>query len=488
MTNTNSTNDVRVIIIGAGMAGIVSAIRLRQYGYENFVIYEKSDRLGGTWRENTYPGLACDVPAHLYTYSFEPNPDWSHTFAPGPEIQAYFERVAEKYNVIEKIRFNEGVPHCEFEDGKWKIRTSTGREDEAEVIMAATGVLHHPKMADIPGLDSFGGACFHSARWDHSVELAGKRVGVVGTGSTAIQITTALVDKVSHLDLFQRTAQWVMPMDNVEYTEEEKAALRADGEALEAVRTQLDTEYQIFANAVIDADSRDMKEIEAACLANLEDSVHDPELREKLRPDYRAACKRLIFSQDFYDAIQHPNAEVVTSGIKCIEPGGIRTEDDKLHELDVLVMATGFHANKFIRPTTVRGRGGIDLDDVWGDHPVAYLSISIPEFPNFFMLNGPNGPVGNFSLIQIAESQVSYILQLIGQIRAGNCREISASASATAAFEHTRCAAAKKSIWATGCNSWYLDKDGVPATWPWTPSHFFEEMASPHLEAFDQIG
>ncbi len=488
MTNAKTTtNDVRVIIIGAGMAGILTAIRLREYGYENFVIYEKADRLGGTWRENTYPGLSCDVPAHLYTYSFEPNPDWSHTFAPGPEIQAYFERVAKKYNVIEKIRFDEGIPHCEFEDGKWKIRTATGREDEAEVIIAATGVLHHPKMADIPGMDSFGGACFHSARWDHSVELAGKRVGVVGTGSTAIQIATALVDKVSHFDLFQRTAQWIMPMDNVEYTEEEKATLRADEEALEAVRTQLDTDFQHFANAVIDADSPEMKEIEAACLANLEDNVRDPELREKLRPNYRAACKRLIFSPIFYDAIQHPNAEVVTSGIKCIEPGGIRTEDGELHELDVLVMATGFHADKFIRPTTVLGRGGINLDDVWSGHPVAYLSISIPEFPNFFMLNGPNGPVGNFSLIQIAESQVSYILQLIGQIRAGKCREISASASATAAFESARCAAAKKSIWATGCKSWYLDKNGVPATWPWTPSHFFEEMASPSLESFDQI-
>ena len=204
MTITNSANDVRVIIIGAGMAGILSTIRLREYGYENIIIYEKADRLGGTWRENTYPGLACDVPAHLYTYSFEPNPEWSHTFAPGPEIQAYFERVAEKYNVIEKIRFNEGIDHCEFKDGKWKIRTSAGREDEAEVIMAATGVLHHPKMADIPGINSFNGACFHSACWDHNVELEGQRVGVVGTGSTAIQITTALVDKVSHFDLFQR--------------------------------------------------------------------------------------------------------------------------------------------------------------------------------------------------------------------------------------------------------------------------------------------
>ncbi len=488
MTTAKSTsNDIRVIIIGAGMAGILTAIRLREYGYDNFVIYEKSDRLGGTWRENTYPGLACDVPAHLYTYSFEPNPDWSSTFASGPEIYAYFERVAKKYNVIESIRFNEGIPSCEFVDGKWKILTSTGREDEADVVIAATGVLHHPKVADIPGLDSFAGACFHSARWDHNVELEGKRVGVVGTGSTAIQITAALVDKVAHFDLFQRTAQWVMPIEDVAYTEEQKATFRSDAKAIDALRAQIDKDFQHFANAVIDADSPEMKQIEDACLANLEDNVRDPELREKLLPDYRAACKRLIFSPDFYAAIQHPNAELITSGIKCIEPQGIRTEDGELHELDVLVMATGFYADRFIRPTTVLGRGGVNLDAVWADHPIAYLSISVPEFPNFFMLNGPNGPVGNFSLIQIAESQVSFVLQLIGQIRAGECREISASARATAAFEATRSAAAKKSIWATGCKSWYLDKNGVPASWPWTPSRFFEEMASPKLESFDQI-
>lgn len=486
--DTTALNDVRVIVIGAGMAGILTAIRLREYGYENFVIYEKSDRIGGTWRENTYPGLACDVPAHLYTYSFEPNPEWSSYFAPGGEIQNYFERVAKKYRVTEKIKFNESVPYCAFEDGKWKIRTSSGHEDEAEVVIAATGVLHHPKMVDLPGLDSFAGACFHSARWDHSVALEGKRVGVVGTGSTAIQITSALVDKVAHFDLFQRTAQWIMPGENTKYTEAQKATFRQDAQALDALRTQLDTDFQHFANAVIDAESPEMKQIEDACLANLENNVRDPSLREKLRPDYRAACKRLIFSPDFYDAIQHPNAELVTAGIERIEPRGIRTDDGELHELDVLVMATGFHADHFIRPTTVLGRGGANLDDVWSDHPIAYLSISIPEFPNFFMLNGPNGPVGNFSLIQIAESQVSYVLQLIGQIRTGQCREISASASATANFESVRSAAAKKSIWATGCKSWYLDKHGVPASWPWTPSRFFEEMASPNLESFDRVG
>ena len=483
-----SAKDVRIVIIGAGMAGILTGIRLDEYGYRDYVIYEKSDRLGGTWRENTYPGLACDVPAHLYTYSFEPNPDWTHFFAPGPEIQAYFEKVADKYNIVEKIRFNKEIESCEFKNGRWVISMADGSNDEADVVIAASGVLHHPNTAQLPGLDSFSGTCFHTARWDHSVELEGKRVGVVGTGSTAIQITSALVDKVSHFSLFQRTPQWIMPIEDSEYSEIERARYREHPEAIEALRAELDRKFQVFANAVIDSESSEMKEIEQACLDNLETNVYDAKLREALRPDYRAACKRLIFSPDFYDAIQHPNAELVTAGIDQVEAGGIRTADGKLHELDVLVMATGFRADRFIRPATVLGRGGVNLDDVWSDHPVAFLSISIPDFPNFFMLNGPNGPVGNFSLIQIAESQVSYVLQLIGQIRAGECREISATAKATEDFEVARAVAAKQSIWATGCKSWYLDKHGVPASWPWTPSRFFEEMASPNLEQFDRVG
>jgi cation diffusion facilitator CzcD-associated flavoprotein CzcO len=486
--NPNS-HDPRVVIIGAGMAGILTAIKLREAGYDNYVIYEKSDSVGGTWRENTYPGIACDVPAHMYTYSFEPNPDWSRTYAPGPEIHAYFQRVAEKYGVLEKIRFNESVPHCEFEDGKWHIRTSTDREDKADIVIAATGVLHYPHVADIPGLDSFAGTCFHSAHWDHSVDLRGKRVGVIGTGSTAMQITSALVDKVERFDLYQRTAQWVMPLEpNVEYSDKDKAEFRADPTKLQAIRDQVNDDFELFSNAVIDADSEEMKEVEDACLANLEDNVSDPELREKLRPDYRAGCKRLVFSSDFYDAIQRPNANVVSSGIKRIEATGIRTEDGELHELDVLVVATGFRADSFIRPTTVRGRGGVDLDEVWADHPVAYMSISIPEFPNLFMLNGPNGPVGNFSLIQIAEHQVSYILQLMEKIRNGDCREISANAEATSIFENERSNAAKTSIWATGCNSWYLDKNGVPASWPWSRARFFDEMSAPKLESYDLAG
>ena len=484
----SNDNELRIVIIGAGMAGILTAIRLREAGYENFVIYEKSDRLGGTWRDNTYPGIACDVPAHMYTYSFEPNPEWSSTYAPGPEIHAYFEHTAKKYDVLKYVRFNEEVPYCEFIDSRWRIKTSTGRKDEAAFVIAATGVLHHPFVADIPGLDSFAGACFHSSRWDHSVEVAGKRVGVIGTGSTAIQITTAITDKVARFDLFQRTAQWIMLIDDIKYTDEDRAEFRADRSKLEAVRQQVNDDFEIFSNAVIDADSQEMKDVEDACLANLEDNVRNPVLREKLRPDYRAGCKRLIFSGDFYDAIQHPNAHVVTEGIQRVEAEGIRLNNGELRKLDVLVVATGFRADSFIRPTTVLGRDGINLDDVWSDHPVAYMSISIPEFPNFFMLNGPNGPVGNFSLIQIAEYQVNYILQLMENIRAGECREISASPSATAEFERERSAAAKKSIWATGCKSWYLDKNGVPASWPWSRARFFDEMAEPKLESYDLAG
>ena len=485
MSNEKHNDDIRIVIIGAGMAGILSAIRLREAGYENFVIYEKSDRIGGTWRENTYPGIACDVPAHLYTYSFEPNPDWSSTYAPGPEIYAYFERTAQKYDVVKYVQFNEEVPYCEFRDGIWHIRTSSGREDKANFIIAATGVLHHPHVADIPGLDTFAGHQWHSARWDHSVDLSGKRVGVIGTGSTAIQITSALADKVGRFDLYQRTAQWIMPIDNAEYSAADREAFRNDPSRLEAVRKQVNDDFEIFSNAVIDADSPEMKEIEDACLANLENNVRDKKLREQLRPNYRAGCKRLIFSSDFYDAIQHPNAHLITTGIERVEPAGIRLADGELRELDVLVLATGFRADSFIRPTTVLGRDGINLDDMWADHPVAYMSISIPDFPNFFMLNGPNGPVGNFSLIQIAEYQLDYILQLMDNVRNGTCRAISANANVTKAFESERGKAAKKSIWSTGCKSWYLDKNGVPASWPWSRARFFEEMSKPKLESYD---
>ncbi len=484
--SSSPSNDLRFIIMGAGMSGILSAIKLQEAGLDNYAIYEKADRLGGTWRENEYAGIACDVPSHMYSYSFAPNPEWSHRHSPGAEIQAYFEDVARRYGVEQRIQFGKEISRCAFEDGRWKVELDDGTTDVGDFIIAATGVLHHPAYPDIEGLDSFEGTTFHSARWNHDVPLAGKRVGVIGTGSTAIQITGALVDEVEEFSLFQRTAQWIMPIQNPAYSDEEKAEFREHPESMEQIRQEVTRQFiDGFANILGDVDSPLLVGIHETCKSNLEENVKDPELREKLRPNYRAACKRLIMSENFYDAIQRPNANLVSEGIERIEKNGVRTSDGKLHELDVLVLATGFRVDRFMRPMEVVGRGGKTLEQAWSDGPFAYMAITVPDFPNLFMLNGPNGPVGNFSLIDVAEMQFSYIMQLVDQIRSGACKELSPSQDAMEQFDADRKKAAMKTIWASGCNSWYLDADGVPAAWPWTFDRFIEEMAKPRLNDFE---
>jgi cation diffusion facilitator CzcD-associated flavoprotein CzcO len=477
---------MRFGIIGAGMAGILSAIKLTEAGFDEVAVYEKGDRVGGTWRENTYPGVACDVPSHLYSYSFDLNPRWSHLFSPGAEIQQYFERVVDEYDVDRMIRYDDEVVRCEWIDGRWELETASGFTDTVDVVIAATGVLHHPSYPAIAGLDDFAGDLFHTARWDHTVALDGKRVGVIGTGSTAVQITSALAGHVAHLDLFQRTAQWVLQADNPAYSDEDKTGFGEHPDTLEAIHHGLSKTFaEGFANAVVDADSPEMQAIAEACVANLEDNVSDPALRERLRPDYRAACKRLVISSDFYDAIQHPDSELLTEPIERVEAEGIRTADGVLHELDVLVLATGFKVDSFMRPMSVIGRGGTTLDEAWADRPLAYYSISIPEFPNLFMLNGPNGPVGNFSLIEVAELQFDYIMQLIECLRSGSVAEIAATSAATEQLEAERVEAAKSTVWVTGCRSWYLDDRGIPAAWPWKFDKFRDEMAAPRMDAFE---
>jgi len=479
----------RLVVIGAGMAGVLSAVKLAEAGLDDVVVYEKADRLGGTWRENTYPGVACDVPSHLYSYSFAPNAEWSHTFSPGPEIREYMEAVAARFGVDRRIRYGTEVSRLEFgSDGRWRVETSDGGRDEADVVIAATGVLHHPRYPDIDGLDDFAGALFHSARWDHSVPLEGARLGVIGTGSSAVQIVGAVVDTVAELHLFQRTAQWILPVPNNPITDDDRARYREDPTEMRAMREQLDKTFtEGFANAVVDKDSPQMKALEAMCRANLEGQVADPDLRERLRPTYRAACKRLVISPNFYEAIQHPNADLVTAGIERVEKGGVRTVDGRLHELDVLVLATGFRVDRFMRPIDVVGRDGVSLDTVWAKRPSAYLSVSIPEFPNLFMLNGPNGPVGNFSLIDVAEMQFEYIMQLVEGLADGRWTQVSATREAAERFEAERVERAKNTIWVTGCRSWYLDDRGIPAVWPWTFDRFREEMSQPKLEHYELV-
>jgi cation diffusion facilitator CzcD-associated flavoprotein CzcO len=476
---------MRIAIIGAGMAGILSAIKLTEAGFTDVTVYEKADRLGGTWRENTYPGIACDVPSHLYSYSFHLNPDWSHPFSPGQEIQAYLEQVARDHHVEGLIHFGEEITTCAWNDRRWHLDTVTGHQNVADFVIAATGVLHHPNYPEIKGLNTFVGSVFHSSRWDHGVAIDDARVGIIGTGSTAVQLVSAVVDRAKTLSLFQRTAQWIMPQENPAYRAEERADWSRNPGKLQHLHQTLSELFTSFANGIVNAESPEMAMIADLCRQNLETKVTDPELRERLRPNYRAACKRLVISPNFYESMQRDNAELVTDPIDHIEAGGIRTGDGRLHALDVMVLATGFKVDAFMRPMSVIGRDGRDLAQVWSDRPNAYLSISIPEFPNFAMINGPNGPVGNFSLIEVADLQFGYIMQLVDRVHSGQCREISATQSATDQFESERVTAAAKTIWSTGCRSWYLDDRGIPATWPWSFDRFCAEMERPKLEAFE---
>lgn len=484
---TTRQRDLRYVIIGAGMAGLLAAIKLKERGETNYVVYEKGDSIGGTWRENRYPGLTCDVPAHAYTYSFAPNPDWSAFYAPGPEIKAYFEKVARDFGVANTIRFNCEVTGCRFDDAtnRWNITLSDGSTDVADIVVAASGVLHHPNIPDIPGLDTFAGKAFHSARWDDEAQLDGTRVGIVGTGSTGVQILTALQPRSAHVVHFQRSPQWIMPVPFFEYSAEEREVFRANPELIDKIRYGEEYWSGIyrFNRALVDPQGPDMQEIQNLVLNNLETSVKDPVLREKLRPNYIAACKRLIYSWSYYDHVQQPNVTVETGGIERIEPAGVRMKDGTLHELDVLVLATGFKADRFIRPTVVTGRGGANLDDAWAVRPSAYYAVTIPEFPNFFMLNGPTGPVGNFSLIDIAERQWAYIDQLLDHLRRG-AKQVVPKQEAFADYEERRIAAARKTVFGSGCTSWYLDAEGVPASWPWSYDAFADAMSKPQLDDY----
>lgn len=479
---------LRFAVVGAGMAGILAAIKLKQRG-ENFTVFEKADRIGGTWRENRYPGLTCDVPAHAYTYSFEPYPEWTAYYATGAEIQQYFEQTVDKYGIRPSIRFGAEVTGLDWDEATstWTLTLANGESHVFDVVVAASGVLHHPRLPDIEGLETFEGPAFHTARWDDSAPIDGAKVGLIGSGSTGIQIVTAINKKVEKLVHFQRSPQWVMPVPYFQYSEEDRAKFRADHKLIDDIR--FSDEYlgniRRFTDAIMDIDGPEIKQIEEICLQHFETSIRDPELKEKLRPNYRAACKRLIYSWCYYDEVQHPAVYVETGKIARIEPKGVRMADGTFHELDTLILATGFQADRFIRPAGVTGRNGLTLDAFWERRPTAHYAVTLPGFPNFFMLNGPTGPVGNFSLIDIAERQWEYIDQLVDLLRQGEASAVAPTAAAHADYEERRIAAAKTTIFGSGCNSWYLDAEGVPASWPWSYDAFGEAMSKPNLDEYE---
>jgi cation diffusion facilitator CzcD-associated flavoprotein CzcO len=482
--DTINERNPSVAVIGAGMTGILMAIKLREAGISDITILEKAEKVGGTWRENTYPGVACDVPSHMYTYAFRRNPEWNHRMAHGDEIQDYFQQVADEYGITEQVRFNESLDKCHYQDGKWHLTTSKGNDLVVDFVVAATGILHHPAYPDIAGLDSFEGAMWHTARWNHDVDLTGKRVGIIGTGSTACQVISEISKTAGHLTVFQRTPQWICPLPDHDYTESEKARMRANPKRMDrAAGFNAFLMRNTFSKAVTGSKLNHAL-ISWVTKRNLRKSVRDPELRAKLTPDYPVGCKRLIFSNTFYDAIQRENVHLETNGIDHIEAGGVATRDGSQHELDVLILATGFSPFNFMRPMDLRGRDGLSIDEAWSRKVQAYRSVCLPGFPNFFLMLGPNTPIGNYSVIAMSEVQSKYVLKLIDHWRAGTLETVEATEAAKTRFNAHLREGMANTVWVGGCQSWYLDEDGDPALWPFTWQQWEKEMAEPDLDDF----
>jgi cation diffusion facilitator CzcD-associated flavoprotein CzcO/acetyl esterase/lipase len=477
--------DPRVVVIGAGMSGLCMGAKLRDAGMSNFTILEKAADIGGTWRENTYPGLSCDVPSRFYSYSFLPNPSWTSVFSPGAEIQNYFQRATDELELRSHIELGAEVDDARWTGDEWEVVAADGRRWSADVLVTATGVLHHPRLPHVDGLESFRGAAFHSARWDHSVPLEGRRVAVIGTGSTGAQIVTALASDVEQLYVLQRSAQWILPVPNRRYSERTQRLLARlpmlNRTSYRAYRFVLGT---VFARATTQPGIA-RRAISAACRWNLRLGVRDADLRRVVTPDHRPMCRRLIMSAGYYPAIQRPNVEVITSGIERFEPSGVRLNDGRLLEVDVVVMATGFDAHAYMRPIKISGLEGRTLEEEWAEGPRGYRTIALPGFPNLFTLMGPHSPVGNHSLIAVAEAQADYIIAWLMEMRRGELRAVAPSRPATEAFNAEIRDAMPKTIWTSGCTSWYLGKDGLPELWPWTPERHRSMLRGLHVEEFE---
>jgi len=454
-----------VVIVGAGFAGIGMAIRLDAVGRKRFVILEKSDRVGGTWRDNSYPGCACDVPAHLYSYSFEPNPTWSLPYAPQREILAYLERCVDKYGLRDRLRLGTAAVKATFDEelGLWSIVTSASTTIRARSLVVGTGPLNRWSMPDLDGLDRFRGPKFHSSAWDHSVSLDGKKIAVVGTGASAIQIVPAIAERVGQLHLFQRTPPWILPKQNGVIDERAQERFARHPALQAALRAGIYGLTELFGLGFTHARPI-MKLAELASRKYLEKSVADPALREALTPGYAMGCKRVLFSNDFYPALQRENVELVTSGVAEVRERSIVTRDGREREVDVLALATGFDAATIQAPFAIHGRGGRALPD----GADAYLGTTFSGFPNLFMIIGPNTGLGHTSMIVMMEAQIGYILGALRAMDEKRLKLIDVRESVQRKYNEKIQARLAGSVWNRGgCVSWYRTKSGKNTTlWP----------------------
>ena len=474
------------VIVGAGFSGLCAAIQLKRAGISDFVILEKADRVGGTWRENSYPGAACDVPSHLYSYSFEPNPRWSRAYGGQAEILAYLEHCADRYGLRPHLKLGQHVDEARFDEatGTWHVATAAGERLEARALLLGNGALHIPALPDIPGLESFAGKRFHSAQWDHGYDLAGKRVGVIGTGASAIQFVPQIAPRVAHLDVYQRTAPWVVPKRDRPIRDAERWLLEHVPGTHWLRRAGL---YWLFESRVIGfAYAPKVNElIEKLARGYLAKVVPDPALRTRLTPTYRFGCKRVLISNDWYPALQRDNVDVIDDGIAAITPRGVRTRDGSERAYDALIFGTGFRVSEYLSAIRIVGRGGAELNEVWRQSLRNYLGITVSGFPNLFLLMGPNTGLGHNSMIFMIEAQARYAAQAIGQLRAKQLAFMDVLPSAEQAFRAELARKMKNTVWTTGCSSWYQTPDGEVFLWPGATFDYWWRTRHVDLAAYE---
>jgi cation diffusion facilitator CzcD-associated flavoprotein CzcO len=463
----SSSRALEVLIVGAGFGGIAAAIELRRHGIEDVTILEKAPDLGGTWFYNSYPGAACDVPSHLYSFSFAQRRDWSRLCSPQAEIHAYLHEVARAHGVDRLVHTDTTVTACTWDAARcrWSVETAGGTTYEADALILATGQLDQPSRPRIEGAESFAGHSFHSAEWDHDYPLAGKRVAVVGTGASAVQFVPEIARVVSRLSVFQRTGNWFMPRQNRRYNAAVRSAIaRIPG--LQALRRRFVFEYTESLTLAIRHPKGFGRVARARSEAFMRSQLKDPEVREKAWPDYTFGCKRILFSSHYLPALQRPNVELVTDSIARITPTGIVTERGDAHELDCVIWATGFKTTDFMFGMRIAGEDGVDLQSYWSGGAHAHLGICVPGFPNMFVMYGPNTNTSGGSIIVYLEAQAAYIRQALAQLRARDAGAIAVRAEVEAASDRALQARFAGTAW-TQCDSWYRDENGrIVTNWP----------------------
>jgi cation diffusion facilitator CzcD-associated flavoprotein CzcO len=477
-----------IVIIGSGFAGLGMAVQLKKAGFHDFVILEKGDDLGGTWRDNTYPGCACDVPSHMYSYSFELNPGWSRLFAPQEEIQAYLARTAVKYGIEPHVRYRALVEEVEFDDAaqRWHVTTADGRRYTPRAVISAVGALHVPSYPDLPGLERFAGRAFHSAEWDHSYDLTGKRVAVIGTGASAIQFVPKVAEQAAALHVFQRTAPWIQPKPDREFGPALRRLLRVVPGAARAVRYGI--YWTLEARSVgFTVSPRLAFPQERIARRHINRQIADPELRAKVTPDYTIGCKRVLLSNDYYPALTRPGVELVTDRIAEVREHSIVTADGREIEVDCIIHGTGFKVTDALRDWRIAGRRGRKIQEAWAGGIEAHHGVTVPGFPNFFMLLGPNTGLGHNSVVFMIEVQIRHILSCLRLLGERRATTIEPRPEATRRFNDRIQRRLRRAVWNEGgCQSWYLDEHGVNRTlWP---GFTFEYWAgSRHADPADHV-